>query len=167
MTSKRGPKAAFNRNHKARARRVGRAHRPGIQAFVDRMPNVLAWRINRFLNRRGARTASAVLRKHPPATLDEALTPSRRVSGNQYLHHQSEAYRHAVRRKIAAYHRHIQLGLIAEGLLQMLSAKAPKLVWQSSGFCYAPCDHANKSWPSPCGIPSRNFSPLPPKSPSA
>jgi len=62
-----------------------------------------------------------------------AMTPIRRVSGNQYLHHKSDAYRNAVRRKIAAYHRHIQLGLIAQGLLQFLSATQPKLVWQSFG----------------------------------
>jgi len=62
-----------------------------------------------------------------------AMTPLRRVSGNQYLHHKSEDYRNAVRRKIAAYHRHIQLGLIAQGLLQILSAKQPKVVWQSFG----------------------------------
>src|SRR5450432_476354 len=62
-----------------------------------------------------------------------AMTPIRRVSGNQYLNHKSEAYRNAVRRKIAAYHRHIQLGLIAQGLLQILSATQPKLVWRSFG----------------------------------
>jgi len=62
-----------------------------------------------------------------------AMTPIRRVSGNQYLHHKSDAYRNAVRRKIAAYHRHIQLGLIAQGLIQFLSATQPKLVWQSFG----------------------------------
>lgn len=62
-----------------------------------------------------------------------AMTPLRRVSGNQYLHHKSEDYRNAVRRKIAAYHRHIQLGLIAQGLLQILSATQPKLVWRSFG----------------------------------
>ena len=62
-----------------------------------------------------------------------AMTPIRRVSGNQYLHHKSEAYRNAIRRKIAAYHRHIQLGLIAQGLLQILSATQPKLVWRSFG----------------------------------
>ncbi len=62
-----------------------------------------------------------------------AMTPLRRISGNQYLHHKSEAYRIAVRRKIAAYHRHIQLGLIAQGLLQILSAKAPRHVWRSLG----------------------------------
>jgi hypothetical protein len=62
-----------------------------------------------------------------------AMTPLRRVSGNQYLHHKSVDYRNAVRRKIAAYHRHIQLGLIAQGLLQILSATQPKLVWRSFG----------------------------------
>src|ERR1019366_1623734 len=51
-----------------------------------------------------------------------AMTPLRRVSGNQYLHRKSDDYRDAVRRKIAAYHRYIQLGLIAQGLLQILSA---------------------------------------------
>lgn len=62
-----------------------------------------------------------------------AMTPIRCVSGNQYLHHKSDAYRNAVRRKIAAYHRHIQLGLIAQGLLQILAATKPTLVWQSFG----------------------------------
>jgi hypothetical protein len=62
-----------------------------------------------------------------------AMTPLRRVSGNQYLHRKSEAYRNAVRRKIAAYHRHIQLGLVAQGLLQILAAQFPKLIWPSFG----------------------------------
>jgi hypothetical protein len=62
-----------------------------------------------------------------------AMTPLRRVSGNQYLHHKSDAYRDAVRRKIAAYHRHIQLGLIAQGLLQILAARSPQRVWRSFG----------------------------------
>ena len=61
------------------------------------------------------------------------MMPLRRVTGNQYLHHKSEDYRNAVRRKIAAYHRHIQLGLIAQGLLQILSATTPKSVWRCYG----------------------------------
>ena len=62
-----------------------------------------------------------------------AMKPLRRVSGNQYLHRESDVYRDAVRRKIGAYHRHIQLGLIAQGLLQILSATMPKSVWRSFG----------------------------------
>jgi hypothetical protein len=61
------------------------------------------------------------------------MTPLRRVTGNQYLHHKSDAYRNAVRRKLSAYHRHIQLGFIAQGLLQILSATEPKSVWHCFG----------------------------------
>jgi len=62
-----------------------------------------------------------------------AMKPLRRVSGNQHLHRESDEYRHAVRRKISAYHRHIQLGLIAQGLLQILSATMSTSVWRSFG----------------------------------
>lgn len=62
-----------------------------------------------------------------------AMTPLRRVSGNQYLHRKPQSYRDAVRRKIAAYHRHIQLGLIAQGLLQILSATVPQRIRRSFG----------------------------------
>ena len=62
-----------------------------------------------------------------------AMTPLGRKSGNQHLHKKSKIYRDAVRRKMAAYHRHIQLGLIAQGLLQILSAIVPQLIWHSFG----------------------------------
>jgi len=62
-----------------------------------------------------------------------AMKPLPRISGNQHLHRESEKYRNDVRRKIGAYHRHIQLGLIAQGLLQILAAKIPKRIWQSFG----------------------------------
>src|SRR5262249_62005326 len=62
-----------------------------------------------------------------------AVAPSRRVRGTQPRHHKREDSRNAVRRKIAAYHRHIQLGLIAQGLLQTLSATTPQLLWRSFG----------------------------------
>ena len=42
-------------------------------------------------------------------------------------------YRNAVRRKIGAYHLHIQTGLIAQGLLQSLAVTYPRLVWDSFG----------------------------------
>lgn len=54
-------------------------------------------------------------------------------SGTQHLHHKTDPYRAAVRRKIAAYHRHIQIGLIAQGLLQHLAVNHPRLVWSSFG----------------------------------
>jgi len=61
------------------------------------------------------------------------MKPIRRLSGNQYPHRESADYRNAVRRKLDAYHRHIQIGIIAQGLLQYLSSVFPKLVWSSFG----------------------------------
>lgn len=56
-----------------------------------------------------------------------------RRSGDQYLHRKTDEYRAAVRRKIAAYHRYIQIGLIAQGVLQCLAVTKPALVWKSFG----------------------------------
>lgn len=61
------------------------------------------------------------------------MKPIKRFSGDQYLHKNTEAYRQAVRRKIDAYHRFVQTGLIAQGLLQYLSVSSPQLVFSSFG----------------------------------
>ena len=58
-----------------------------------------------------------------------AMKPLRRRSGDQYLHRASDEYRRLVRRKMDAYHRCIQLGCIAQGLLQHLSFQHRKDVW--------------------------------------
>lgn len=77
-----------------------------------------------------------------------AMTPIGRKTGNQHLHRKTIAYRDAVRRKLAAYHRHIQLGLIAQGLLQLLAATSSDLIWRSFGSWFrtirpglAPSEH--------------------------
>ncbi|MCY7328014.1 MAG: transposase [Saprospiraceae bacterium] len=62
-----------------------------------------------------------------------SMTPLRRVSGNQHLHRKSDKYRNAVRRKLHAYHCHMQAGIIAHGLLQYLSLKCHNQVWRSFG----------------------------------
>ena len=62
-----------------------------------------------------------------------AMTPRPRRTGNQYLHRKSAGYRDQVRRKIRAYHAHLQLGLIAQGLLQALALLCPDVVWQQFG----------------------------------
>jgi len=62
-----------------------------------------------------------------------AMAPIGRKSGNQHLHMKTSAYRDRVRRKLSAYHRHIQLGLIAQGLLQILAATSSDLIWRSFG----------------------------------
>jgi hypothetical protein len=61
------------------------------------------------------------------------MTPLRRFQGDQFLHRKSKSYRVAVRRKLDAYHRHIQVGLVAQGLLQCLAATQPALIWRHFG----------------------------------
>ncbi len=58
--------------------------------------------------------------------LMRAMAPISRRSGNQHLHRKSKCYREQVRRKIGAYHCHLQTGVIAQGLPQILH---PQLVW--------------------------------------
>ena len=60
------------------------------------------------------------------------IKPVRRGSGNQYLHRTSDTYRQAVRRKLRAYHVHVQLGCIAQGLLQHLALNHTAAVWYHS-----------------------------------
>ena len=57
------------------------------------------------------------------------MKPIRRGDGAQHPHRQPEGYRAQVRRKLAAYERHIQLGLIAQGLLQYLAVTFRRAVW--------------------------------------
>jgi hypothetical protein len=61
------------------------------------------------------------------------MKPLRRRSGNQYLHRESSDYRHAIKRKVNAYHVFIHAGVVSQGLLQYLAANFPKLVWASFG----------------------------------
>lgn len=62
-----------------------------------------------------------------------AMKPMPRRSGNQHLHRESASYREAVRRKLRAYHAHIQLGVVAQGLLQSLAVLDPNAVWGGYG----------------------------------
>jgi hypothetical protein len=59
----------------------------------------------------------------------KTMKPIKRFSGNQNLEGQSDVYRQAVQRKMDAYHRHIQLGCIAQGLLQHLAINFRETVW--------------------------------------
>lgn len=63
----------------------------------------------------------------------KAMKPRPRKSGDQYLHRESEEYRESVRRKLRAYHCHIQLGVIAQGLLQALAVLRAPAVWRGFG----------------------------------
>lgn len=57
----------------------------------------------------------------------------KKCTGNQYLHRKSQDYRDQVRRKLSAYQCHVQIGIIAQGVLQILSMTSPKLVWRHFG----------------------------------
>jgi hypothetical protein len=61
------------------------------------------------------------------------IKPLKRSGKNLYLHRNTEKYREAVMRKIDAYHRFVQIGIIAQGLLQYLACCHTKLVWNSFG----------------------------------
>lgn len=63
----------------------------------------------------------------------KAMKPIKRYSGDQHIHKKPEKYRKSVQRKIDAYHRFVQTGLIAQGLLQYLSVSFPILVFSSFG----------------------------------
>lgn len=56
------------------------------------------------------------------------MKPTRRGGGAQYLHGKPAAYKAKVRRLERKYNLHVQLGLVAQGLLQYLAVKFPKQV---------------------------------------
>ena len=61
----------------------------------------------------------------------KAMTSISRGSGNQYLHKKSKEYRMNVDRKFKAYHLYLQVGVIAQGVLQFISSTASDRVWRS------------------------------------
>ena len=63
----------------------------------------------------------------------KSMTPLKRNSGNQYLHRKDKTYRDAIQRKMDAYHRFMQLGLIAQGIMIAIATTAPELVWKHFG----------------------------------
>jgi len=58
------------------------------------------------------------------------MRPIRKNDGNQKIHNKSPQYRRAVKRKLGAYHRHVQLACVAQGLLQHLALNHSKGVWK-------------------------------------
>ena len=57
------------------------------------------------------------------------MNPIKRGSGNQNIASKPEEYKMAVKRKIDAYHRYVQVGCIAQGLLQHLAINFSQTVW--------------------------------------
>ncbi len=61
------------------------------------------------------------------------MRPLKRKNGNQYLHRETQVYRDQILRKMRAYHCFVQVGLIAQGMLQYLSMTCEKAVWKNFG----------------------------------
>lgn len=61
------------------------------------------------------------------------MQPTKRGDLDNNLYEKETTYQTQVKRKLAAYHCHIQLGIIAQGLLQYLSCVHSKSIWNSFG----------------------------------
>jgi hypothetical protein len=83
----------------------------------------------RFKIELGFKQAVHVLGAHAYHFWMADMKPVRRGSGDQYLHRTSDDYRAGIRRKLNAYHVHVQLGAIAQGLLQHLAINHTTAVW--------------------------------------
>ena len=57
------------------------------------------------------------------------MKPIKKKDGTQYMHKKSERYRKMVKRKLEAYHRFVQLGCIAQGLMILLAFTDGTTVW--------------------------------------
>ena len=84
----------------------------------------------RFKIELGFRQAVHVLGAYAYHFWMAGMKPIRRGAGDQYLHRTSNDYRAGVRRKLRAYHAHVQLGAIAQGLLQHLAINHTAEVWR-------------------------------------
>lgn len=85
---------------------------------------------HRFKIEVGFRQAIHVLGSYAYHFWMKLMSPVRRRGGDQYLHMKTERYRQHVRRKIKAYHLHVQLGCIAQGLLIYLALHFGSTVWR-------------------------------------
>jgi len=84
----------------------------------------------RFKIELGFRQAVHVLGSYAYHFWMAGMKPQRRGGGDQHLHRAGDSYRQAVLRKLRAYHVHVQLGCIAQGLLQHLAINHTAAVWQ-------------------------------------
>lgn len=101
-----------------------------MTTLTDLAPlDVLLLYSHRFKIEVGFRQAVHVLGSYAYHFWMKTMTPIRRRSADQYLHMKSDAYRHQVRRKMNAYHLHVQLGCIAQGLLLHLAINHGPTVW--------------------------------------
>jgi len=55
---------------------------------------------------------------------------TKKGDGDEYLHKKDEFYKQKIMDKINAYNLFIQVGLIAQGIIIIISACSPKIVWK-------------------------------------
>ncbi len=84
----------------------------------------------RFKIELGFRQAVHVMGSYAYRFWMAAMKPHRRGQADQYLHREGAAYRAAVKRKMNAFHLYVQLGCIAQGLLQHLAMNHATEVWR-------------------------------------
>ena len=63
----------------------------------------------------------------------KTMKKTRRGDGTKHLHKDSEEYREIYLKKLRAYNLYVQLGMIAQGIMQCLSILHSKEVWASFG----------------------------------
>ena len=61
------------------------------------------------------------------------MKPTKRNQGDVYLHMAEKSYRDRIKKKMKAYHVFLQAGVIAQGLLQMISSMQTSSVWENFG----------------------------------
>ncbi len=86
---------------------------------------------HRFQIELGFRQAIYTLASYQYHLWMKDMHPIKRNSGNQYMHHRDKEYRRLVKRKLDAYHRYVQLGCVAQGLLMFLAITHHRAVWRS------------------------------------
>ena len=84
----------------------------------------------RFRIELGFRQAGHVIGAYACHFWMAGMKPLRQGAGDQYLHRTSDEYRAGVRQKLRACHVHVQLGCIAQGLLQHLAINHTAEVWR-------------------------------------
>jgi hypothetical protein len=83
----------------------------------------------RFKIEIGFKQAVHVIGAHSYHFWMQDMKPIKRGGGDQYLHMTTKEHRTAILRKLGSYHAHVQLGCIAQGLLQHLAINHTAEVW--------------------------------------
>lgn len=62
-----------------------------------------------------------------------SMKPRKRKSGNQYPHRETDVYRKNIVRKLHAYHVHMMVGVVVQGIAQIIAITQHETVWAEFG----------------------------------